>query len=132
MYFFTGSVTGPDGNTYQDTLAIEAMDRAQLDTLLRNKWEGIKASLMQSDIDGALNYISSDSQEKYRDAFTSLLSVIGQIVTNMNDIKLVYIKDKIAKYRITRNQVINGQTETITYYIYFSKNSNGIWQIEQF
>ena len=77
------------------------MDRTQMDTLLRNKWEGIKASLMQSDIDGALSYISSDSQEIYRDAFARLQSIIGQIVSNMNDIALVYIRDKLAKYRIT-------------------------------
>jgi len=50
----------------------------------------------------------------------------------MQNIELIYLKEDIAKYRIRREQVFEGQTRTITYYIYFTKNRDGIWQIEQF
>jgi len=50
----------------------------------------------------------------------------------MQTIELIYLKEAIAKYRIIRQQVFEGQMATITYYIYFTKNPEGIWQIEQF
>ncbi len=45
---------------------------------------------------------------------------------------MIYAKDKRVKYRVNRQHDINGTPVTITYYIYFVKNRQGIWQIEQF
>ncbi|MFZ5954927.1 MAG: hypothetical protein ACOYT4_00730 [Nanoarchaeota archaeon] len=47
-------------------------------------------------------------------------------------IQLIYLKDNEAKYRIRREQLIDGQSETITYYIYFVKDENGLWKIDRF
>lgn len=50
----------------------------------------------------------------------------------MAEIELVYVKDSIAKYRIRRMQVFESQMREITYYIYFTKDVDGLWKIEQF
>jgi hypothetical protein len=131
-YTFTVSAIGPDGNTYQDTVTITVINKTQLDTLLKNKWEGMKSALKNGNTTNALNYIISSSQPKYSAAFTVLQTNISQIAAGMQNIELVYVGDRVAKYRIRRDQIIIGQMQTIAYYIYFSKNPNGIWQIEQF
>ena len=50
----------------------------------------------------------------------------------MQNVELVCVHDKVAKYRLRREQVISGVNTTITYYVYFSINRQGVWQIEQF
>jgi hypothetical protein len=132
MYSFTVSAPGPDGNTYQDTITIAVLNKAQLDALLKAKWEGMKNALKDGNTTSALNYIMSSSQQKYSEAFKVLQANISQIASGMQNIELVYVGEKVAKCRIRRDQIINGQMQTIAYYIYFSKNPNGIWQIEQF
>jgi hypothetical protein len=92
----------------------------------------MKAALMRGDIEGAVSYITSDSKERYRKTFVLLQDKISTIASNMQNIELIYVKESIAKYRIQREQTLNGQSQIITYYIYFSKNEKGIWQIEQF
>lgn len=45
IYYFTANVTGPDGNPYQDTLAVVALNATTLDSLLRSKWTAMTTSL---------------------------------------------------------------------------------------
>ena len=131
---FSPTVTANDsqGNTYSDSIAITVLSKSEIDALLKNKWERMKEALRQSNIESALNYFTYDSRQKYRTSFIRLQDKIQTIVSNMQNIELIYIKDDIAKYRIRREQVIDSQASTITYYIYFAKNRDGIWQIEQF
>ena len=41
-------------------------------------------------------------------------------------------EDRIAKFRIKREEQIQGQIYDISYYIYFIKDVNGLWKIESF
>ena len=132
IFYPTITVTDNQGNTYSDTIAVTVFSKTEIDSLLKGKWEGMKGALNRGDIEGALSYFAYDSKEKYRTSFTRLQDKIQSIVSNMQNIELIYVKEDIAKYRITREQVFDGQIRTITYYIYFSKNRDGIWQIEQF
>ena len=75
--------------------------------------------------------IISDSQSKYRSAFTTLRDSISNIATKMQNIELVYAKGSVSKFRIRREQAIEGQNKTITYYIYFV-DRNGLWKIDAF
>jgi hypothetical protein len=132
LYFPTVTVTDTMGNTYTETAIVNVLDRNAVDALLKAKWEGMKAGLAGGNVDTALSYFIPGVRERYKNTFTLLQSTISTIAANMQTIELIYVTERIAKYRIRRDQVYNGQTETITYYIYFSKNAKGIWQIEQF
>ena len=52
IHTFTANVIGPDGNIYQDTIAIVVLNRTELDALLKSKWEGMKNALIAGDIEG--------------------------------------------------------------------------------
>ncbi len=131
-YIFTISATGPDGNTYQDTAIITVQNRSQLDVLLKTKWEGMKTKLAAQDIEGAVGYFNSPSQDRYRQIFQALTSALPDLVQNMQDIQLIYAYKDVVKYRIRRDELYGGQMMTITYYIYFARNEKGLWRIEKY
>lgn len=64
--------------------------------------------------------------------FQLLANGLPNIATSMQEIQLIYLRGDIAKYRIRREQNIKGTPQTITYYIYFVRDENGIWKIESF
>jgi len=130
IYTFTASVTGPDGIMYQDMVIITVLNKTQLDTLLKAKWEGMKASLANQDIIGALTYFAEDSKQHYNELFAALQSHLPQIVQEMQEIQLIRVRGNSAKYRIRKNDLYGGQTVSITHYIYFLVDSAGIWKID--
>jgi hypothetical protein len=132
VYYFTATVTGPDANQYQDTVAITVMDRTQLDNLLKGIWDEMKTALLSQDINSALTYFISDSRQLYNDIFTALSAQLPQLVQDMQDIQLIYVENNSAKYRIRRNELCGGQMFTINYYIYFVVSDNGTWKIYKF
>jgi len=128
VYYFTASVTGPDGNQYQDTVVITVMSRTQMDNLLKSKWDEMKTALMARDIQSAASYFADWAKERYSGIFTALGDTLPQVAQAMQDIEMIYLLDGVAKYRIRR---IEAEGE-ITYYIYFVKDANGLWKIQQF
>ncbi len=132
VYYLTATGTGTDGNTYQDTVPVTVLSRSQMDAMLKAKWEGMKAKLASQDVEAALGCFISDSQSKFRTTFTVLHDSLPSLASNMQNIELIYIKEFVTKYRIRRQQVIDGQNEIITYYIYFVKDRNGLWKIDEF
>ena len=129
VYQFTASVTGADGNVYQDTIVITVMNREQLDNLLKAKWEGMKGALISQNIGEALTFFSDELKEHYNDVFSALYFELPQLAQGMQDIQLITASGNNAKYRIRRTELYNGQTLSITYYIYFGIDKNGTWKI---
>ena len=74
--------------------------------------------------------ISEVSKELYQDMYSDLAAELPGVVSSMSPPELVFTRGGYAKYRVTRNQNFNGQDMTITYYIYFVKDSDGLWRIE--
>jgi len=128
IYYFTANVTDPDGNLYQDTIAITVVNRAGLDTLLKGKWEGMKAKLAAGDVEGAVGFFEERSQETYRPQFTALKPILDIIANEMGQINLVRVEDNSAEYEIiaTRNGV------TYSYYLLFVRDRDGLWKIKVF
>lgn len=132
VYFVTVTATGPDAVECQDTIAITILNKNQLDALLKAKWEGMKEKLRNQDVEGALNNFITAARETYRQGFHVIIDDLPYIISAMQNIKMIYSRNNIAKYRINRVQDINGIAQTITYYIYFSKDNNGTWAIDRY
>jgi hypothetical protein len=132
VYLFTAQAIGPDGNAYQDTIAVTVMSKTQLDNLLRVKWEGMKTALANQDIQGAAGYFSLAAKEKYSNVFSIMANHLSEIVAGMNETRMDYITGDSAEYRINRMENIDGQMKEITYFIYFVKDGDGLWKIESF
>jgi len=92
----------------------------------------MKAKLMNGDIEGAVGYFTLASQERYEEVFAALGAQLAPLVQNMQAIQLIYAKSGTIKYRIHKNETYGGQTTTLTYYIYFSQEAQGLWSIDTF
>ena len=132
IYYPTVTVTDDQSITYTDTIAIIALNEADLDALLRAKWEGMKTALAAQDVNTALNYYTEETKDSYNELFTALYDQPPQIVQDMQDIQLIYSEGNMAKYRIRKSELYGGQTYEITYYIYFGVDIDGIWRIHKF
>jgi len=108
-------------------------DKGQLDVLLREKWNGMKAALGNGDIDGALSYFAYGSKDNYQKIFTSLTKdKLKGIVSEMREIEKIDFGENRAKYGINRAETIKGLVHDITHYIFFVKDGRGLWKIESF
>ncbi|MEW6108581.1 MAG: carboxypeptidase regulatory-like domain-containing protein [Nitrospirota bacterium] len=132
IYYITATATGPDNITYQDTIAIIVLNKNQLDALLKGKWEGMKTALANQDVAQALNYHSEESKQLYADIYTAFYDQLPQHVQEMQDIQLIYGKSNTAKYRLRENEMYGGNPETVTYYLYFVIDKDGVWKIYRY
>ena len=128
IYYPTITVTDTQSNTYSDTIAIVVLNQAELDALLRSKWEGMKAALSVQDVDGALVEISENSQEMFRYNFELMQSILPTIVQDMEDITMKQSENGFAEYEMITIQ----DSSERSYYIEFVIDSDGIWKINFF
>ena len=128
LYFPKVTITDTEGNTYEETTMINVLSKVEMDALLKGKWEGMKEALGQGKVEKALLYFTQGSKERYRGIFTAISNQLPDIVRNMQEIRLIYMKDGVAKYRIRRIE----NAGEVTYYIYFEVDENGLWRLRQF
>jgi len=130
-YTITASVVGPDGKTYADSVTITVINRTQLESLLKAKWEGMKTKVTAMDVEGTVSYFISPLQQDFREMFTAAGASLPSLSSYMAPISLEYVTDNIAKCRMTRNELVAGQSQEVEYVVYFVKE-NGIWKLQDF
>lgn len=130
IYYITASATGPDGNVYRDMIAITVMNKAQLDALLKAKWNAMKTALGTGDIHGALVNFAIDAQGAYRDQFAALGPILPDIVNELSTagINMVSVENRIAEYEI----LITREGTTFSLHLKFVRDDNGLWKIWAF
>ena len=132
IYYPTLTITDDKGNSYSDTIVIIVQRKTDIDALLKSKWNSMKTALAIQDISNAIQYFSNNSKAHYSDTFNALYDTLPRIVQNMQEIQLIYMKNNTAKYRISKNELYEEQNTTLSYYIYFTVDKDGIWKIERF
>jgi len=136
LYYFTvsGDITLDNGVQvhHSDSISLLVEDRDELDIKLNTKWSGMQGGLSTADKPTALNMIAYNTRKVFDEIFSDLAPHLPGVVLAMEDIELIYVEDNFAKYRIYRDHDIDGETVRLTYYIYFVKDIDGIWRIENF
>lgn len=126
VYYVTASSIGPDGQTYQDTIAITVMNRNQLDMLLKAKWEGMKGELMAGNIEGALMYFAMSSRNRYRDLLAEFTQEqLAGILSNVIGFDIESLNDGSAECEATRNETAGEYSYPVT----FVRDGMGLWKI---
>jgi hypothetical protein len=132
IYFFTIQARDELYLIHTDTVAVQVISEEALDALLREKWGGIKGALAAGDKEKALSYHHPAFRDRYEAIYALLGNNISSLAREMQDIQLIFAEGDRAKYRVHRDHEINGQLVTITYYVYFSIDQNGVWKIERY
>ncbi len=125
IYNFTASATGPDVNTYQDTVTITVLSKAVMDALLKAKWEGMKAALAAGNIEAALNYFVSGTKDRYQQIFTSPNIDVPNRLLEIKRIEINSIRGQAAQGSAIRTET-DGE---YAYPISYVHDENGIWKI---
>jgi hypothetical protein len=127
-YTVTATATGPDGQSYTDSVTITVMSRYQLETLLKGKWEGMKQKIAAGDIEGAGTYFPQASREMF-------LSIFGDTnidsAARLNDVSAVKVytqSDNYAQGGLIRQD----EDGEFSYPITFSRDESGLWHIYNF
>jgi hypothetical protein len=107
------------------------LERPEIDTLLRGKWNAMRSCLVLGDTEGALAHFSLTAREEYRRVFTIIGADLPAMAAGMGDIALVCIRERTAKYRIAKGGA-GGGSETLSCYIYFVRDAYGHWHIHSF
>lgn len=116
------------GNVYADRLAITVLNMTSTDTLLKEKWNGMNAKLINQDAEGALAFIVSNSHEMYRYNFDLMRDILPAIIQSMSEINLDELRDGLAKYSM--NAIQDGVE--YSFYVEFVKDIDGLWKIRFF
>ena len=127
IVYFTARVVH-EGVTYTDTIAIIVVDEAEIDALLQQKWENMKAKLGSGDIDEALNDFSEGTKPMFEYNFNLLSDHMSEIIAGMQSITLVRIEENQAVYNLVGEQA--GQN--FSFNLLFMKSADGIWRIVNF
>jgi hypothetical protein len=126
IYHFTATGAGPDGNTYQDTVAVTVLSRTEIDALLKAKWEGMKGALLGGDTEIALTQFVDIEREKYRQIFLELgTAELRLILSGTVSLVLYTMSGRIAECGVSR--VESGGA--YFYPVIFVKGEDGIWKI---
>ena len=128
-YYFTAEARDAENNIHTDTVVIQILDKAELDTLLRTKWEGMRQALLQNDIEGAVIQFDESTQNAYRQIFTLLSpDKLIQKTQELTDIQFIKMVENAAEYDI---RIFRDGTE-YSFYLLFVKDKNGLWKIRSF
>jgi hypothetical protein len=112
-------------------ITLQALDRAELDGNLQNKFERMKAALGAGEFEEALAEFTSPVREKYRALFQGLQERMPAIAAQMRPIEMIGAGEDRARYRIHQLVTVNGQQNEIATYIHFTRE-DGLWRIESF
>ncbi len=122
----------PGNRTYFDEVAVLIVNTKQLEVLLKEKWNAMKACLTAGNVAGALQLFKTQSRARYEKTFTALNDQLPRLAQEMPEIELIQADNGFAKCRTRQAIVIQGQTHNISFDIYFSTDEHGIWQIDRF
>ncbi len=131
---YPARVTAVDdaGNLSQAEKIVVMQDPLAADALLSGRWYAMASSLEFQDIGSALSALNPESRATYEGIFTLLSAELPGIFASVSSPELIQVRGNVAQYRVRREQLWDGVVRTITYYVWFVKDGDGLWRIDQF
>ena len=121
-------MTDARGNQSTATAFVQVYDGVTLDAPLQAKWTSFKDALRRGDTEKALESLVLSERDGYRELLTALTAQLSNIDVILRDISIVSAEQDRAEYQMIR--VDDGVT--LSYFIVFRKDDDGIWRLEFF
>jgi len=128
IYYPRATLTDELGNVYQAVTFISVIPMPPLQEL----WDAWKTKMVAGDIDGALAHIEFASRDKYRVIFDVLQGQLAGIISSMQPLEYISVRDRLAEFRLVKMEERDGQMVEVEYAIYFTRDGYGNWMIESF
>lgn len=129
VYYPTVRVTDAGGTAVATTM-VQAFDRSILDAQLQAKWDSLRESLRQGDVDNAVDLFAQGSKEAYRAQLTALAGVgaLSQIAADLGAINPIRLRDGAAEYDL--RALRNGRE--YSFHVLFIIDIDGLWRLRGF
>jgi len=121
-----------DGPTLHAQALLLVEDRQALDALLSTRWETVSSALEAQSIETALPHFLPESQDKYRRLFTGLADQLPALYASLPEPEFVKVEGHRAQYRIRRTQLWEGQPRVLTYYLWYTRDAQGLWKVQAY
>lgn len=128
IYLATVTARTTEGYTYTDRVAFNALDAPATEALLRQKWEAMKAAVLGGDVDGAMTYFVSRSQERHRARFIERQPYLAEIFGSVSGLYLVSVTNEEAEAETLKTEA----GRTYSYPIIFFWGEDGKWKLRDF
>jgi hypothetical protein len=133
IYYLSAEATDGEAHVYTDTIALLVMDLAAMDARLREKWNGMRQALIAGNFENAVSFIKSNRRAAYDEVFRAIpADQLVNLIPGGDHIELVDILDVKARYVADIDILVNGQPTTISSYIIFVHDTDGVWKIKFF
>ncbi|MFQ5916047.1 MAG: hypothetical protein ACE5JS_22975, partial [Nitrospinota bacterium] len=99
-----------------------------LDALLQAKWTSMKTALQESNIPAALQFIVSKSRDPYQTLFSELTPLLPTVGADLGDLRFVELRGDVAEYEL----LVVEESQTISYYVEFIRDTDGLWRVSFF
>lgn len=113
----------PDYNLYE---------RDEIDSLLREKWKKMTDALRNGNIEEALKYFISAKRPAYKEIFTLSSGKIKYIIETTKNMEIVDFDFYKVKYVVDFKAIVDGNQRTMSSYIIFVRDEDGLWKINFF
>jgi hypothetical protein len=101
----------------------------EVDDVLHERWRQFTGALSSRNIDAALGLMAdAETQARYKDHLTTILPSIESFAAGIANIAAISIEGDVAHYLLIRDE----DGTPYGYHVYFRRDAQGIWKIEQF
>ncbi len=128
IYYPTITVTDSQEIQYSDTIAIVVLNEANLDALLRAKWEAMKTALGNKDVNTAVTYIAPITRPIYQQMYNAIIDQLPAMAASQTEFNFVSVSDNVAAYELVTLE----NSDTYSTEVIFIKDANGIWMLQDF
>jgi hypothetical protein len=128
LYFPKVTLTDITNNTYTETAILLVLAQPELNVLLQSKWTAMKTALRNNDISSAVQHITINRRNIYRDMFNTLNVPLTSIDQVLGDITFVKQLGSSIEYEMLR---VDGGSQ-FSYMVRFVLDEDGIWRIRFF
>jgi hypothetical protein len=113
--------------TYTASTVVDVQDPQAVALRFHNLWRSFKERLQAGDSQGALSHLAPVVQPRFAAVFQELGTNLPAIAAGFGEIEVLEMIDEIAETAIVQQE--NGVPKL--YFIYFRRDSQGRWLIEE-
>ena len=108
---------------------VNVLDRDVFDAMLQTKWDEMSQLLATGNITEAMMYFSENTRDAYQQQFSELSSVLADIANEFINSPMGL--DDFGD-RITYELLVNRYGIEQSFYLFFERDSTGLWKIDRF
>jgi len=128
LYFPRLTLVDRNGNRYTETAVVQLFSGSAVQALLLKKWDGLRASMRNKDVDGAAGNFAQSTRERYRKNFTVMRDILPVMAEDLGTPRFVRFVQNGAMYEV--RSVRAGKE--YSFHVEFAVDVDGIWRIRWF